>query len=120
MVANSESRSGGVGILHFDATKTPHDVIGYRRTAEYTPTGSRNCGGGRTPWGKLYLFSSSASMMHSTKSQLLLGNFFSIHTVDGNLGTWLTSEESGNGSVYEVDPNEKGGSDYCRGTLFSI
>jgi len=79
MVANSESSSGGVGILHFDATKTPHDVIGYRRTAENTPTGYYNCGGGRTPWG-----------------------------------TWLSSEESGNGSVYEVDPNEPAGSDYCR------
>lgn len=80
MVANSESGSGGVGILHFDSTKTPHDVIGYRRTAGNTPTGSRNCGGGRTPWG-----------------------------------TWLTSEESGSGSVYEVDPNESStGTDYCR------
>ena len=69
-----------MGILHFDSTKTPHDVIGYRRTARKTPTGSRNCGGGRTPWG-----------------------------------TWLTSEESNGGSVYEVDPNESTTSpDYCR------
>jgi secreted PhoX family phosphatase len=50
MIANSESVTGGVGILHFDSTKTPHDVIGYRRTARKIPTGSRNCGGGRTPW----------------------------------------------------------------------
>ena len=28
MIANSESVTGGVGILHFDSTKTPHDVIG--------------------------------------------------------------------------------------------
>mmetsp|Transcript_21378 Transcript_21378/g.32302 ORF Transcript_21378/g.32302 Transcript_21378/m.32302 type:complete len:357 (-) Transcript_21378:518-1588(-) len=77
-VSNSETSSGGVGILHFDATKTPHDVIGYRRTAQNTPTGSRNCGGGRTPWG-----------------------------------TWLTSEESADGSVYEVDPNESS-NDFCR------
>ena len=59
-----------MGILHFDSTKTPHDVIGYRRTARTTPTGSRNRGGGRTPWR-----------------------------------TWLTTEESNGGSVYEVDPN---------------
>lgn len=81
LISNSETRSGGVGILHFDASKNPHDVIGYRRTAEHTPTGSgRNCGGGRTPWG-----------------------------------TWLTSEESSGGSVYEIDPNDESGiTDYCR------
>jgi len=78
LVSNSETRTGGVGILHLDATKTPHDVIGYRQTAQNTGTGSRNCGGGRTPWG-----------------------------------TWLTSEESGTGLVYEVDPNETPGNDYC-------
>lgn len=78
LVSNSETSSGGVGILHFDATKTPHDVIGYRRTAEFSPTGSRNCGGGRTPWG-----------------------------------TWLSSEESKTGLVYEIDPNETPGNDYC-------
>lgn len=66
LVSNSETSSGGVGILHFDATTTPHSVIGYRRTGEGTNTGNRNCGGGRTPWG-----------------------------------TWLTSEESGSGSVNE-------------------
>mmetsp|Transcript_11087 Transcript_11087/g.16285 ORF Transcript_11087/g.16285 Transcript_11087/m.16285 type:complete len:559 (+) Transcript_11087:190-1866(+) len=82
LVSNSESTSGGVGILQFDATKTPHDVIGYRRTAENTATGRRNCGGGRTPWG-----------------------------------TWLTSEESGTGSVYEVDPNDNTGTDYCRSPI---
>eukprot|EP00547_Thalassionema_nitzschioides_P014031 CAMPEP_0194238918 /NCGR_PEP_ID=MMETSP0158-20130606/5536_1 /TAXON_ID=33649 /ORGANISM="Thalassionema nitzschioides, Strain L26-B" /LENGTH=561 /DNA_ID=CAMNT_0038973277 /DNA_START=51 /DNA_END=1733 /DNA_ORIENTATION=- len=81
LVSNSESRSGGVGILHLDGTKTPHDIIGYRRTAENTPTGNgRNCGGGRTPWG-----------------------------------TWLSSEESSGGSVYEIDPNaQPAGDDYCR------
>ena len=66
LVSNSETSSGGVGILHFDATTTPHSVIGYRRTGQNTNTGSRNCGGGRTPWG-----------------------------------TWLTSEESGSGTVNE-------------------
>ena len=66
LVSNSESDSGGVGILHFDASFTPHRVIGYRRTGEGTNTGSRNCGGGRTPWG-----------------------------------TWLSSEESGTGTVNE-------------------
>jgi hypothetical protein len=83
LVSNSESSSGGVGILHFDATTTPHDIIGYRRTAENTNTGYYNCGGGRSPWG-----------------------------------TWLTSEESGTGSVYEVDPNESAaGSDFCRSPI---
>ena len=38
MIANSESVTGGVGILHFDSTKTPHDVIGYIRTARKIPT----------------------------------------------------------------------------------
>ena len=51
MIVNSKFVTGGVGILHFDSTKTPHDVIGYRRTARKIPTGSHNCGGGRTPWG---------------------------------------------------------------------
>lgn len=66
LVSNSETSSGGVGILHIDASTTPHKVIAYRRTGENTNTGSRNCGGGRTPWG-----------------------------------TWLTSEESGSGTVNE-------------------
>ena len=79
LISNSESSStGGVGILHIDATTTPHNVIGYRRTAANTGTGNTNCGGGRTPWG-----------------------------------TWLTSEEAGDGKVYEVDPNATPGSDYC-------
>ena len=78
LVSNSESSTGGVGILTFDATTTPHNVIGYRHTQENSPTGSRNCGGGRTPWG-----------------------------------TWLTSQESGTGLVYEIDPAAPPGSDFC-------
>ena len=43
--SNSESNSGGVGVLEFDADG---NVIDYYRTLTGTDW---NCGGGKTPWG---------------------------------------------------------------------
>lgn len=55
LVSNQETQStgGGVGILHFDSTTTPHSVIGYRQTGQKDCGSGEcvNCSGGRTPWG---------------------------------------------------------------------
>ncbi|KAL7559355.1 hypothetical protein ACA910_009361 [Epithemia clementina (nom. ined.)] len=119
LCSNSESTSGGVGCLEFNAN---HEVVGYQRLLTGT---QRNCGGGRSPWNtwlsceedgaagfvwevdpNYLLRGSGASSSWQTNCVDEGGNYESIAWwKNNNQYHFFTTEDSSNGALVKYVPN---------------
>ncbi|KAL7559353.1 hypothetical protein ACA910_009359 [Epithemia clementina (nom. ined.)] len=119
LCSNSESSSGGVGCLEFNAN---HQVVGYQRLLSGT---QRNCGGGRSPWNtwlsceedgsagfvwevdpNYLLRGSGASSSWQTNCVDIGGNYESIAWWrNNNQYHFFTTEDSSNGALVKYIPN---------------